>query len=316
MRHPYDARALALPALLLLLTACHGYHAPNTARAGSMPVPREVEQAERSELDRRVRERFAAEVPAGAEYRAAGAFRFVNTSVFSYIDRSDTGSAAFETPGYGVPDAGFDPATLDKESLLPRIETALRKAGLDRPDRRFASFYDELVGAARPAQLSPGFDPRQSSRLVARTASFERVTEGVPVFNSELLIGLLASGDIGRFRIHWPEIKPELVHKAVELQVALRSQSWKPPESLRQDGLEIVEMAAGVGHSGFADPGWKAEAVVRVLVRQEAKGTSLPIASTSYRYFDSSGREVRFSAFPTIPETLRARKSRTDKGLP
>jgi hypothetical protein len=48
------------------------------------------------------------------------------------------------------------------------------------------------------------------SKFVARSAAFRRSLEGVPVFGSELVIGLVPDGTIGRFRLHWPKIDEEV----------------------------------------------------------------------------------------------------------
>lgn len=90
---------------------------------------------------------------------------------------------------------------------------------------------------------------------------------------------------------------------AHQLREAVSAKHWNMPESLRDKDIEILDVMAGVGHSGFVDPGYRAKAVVRVLYRRVAKDLEYPLSSTSYKYFDQSGQEVRFTAFPKLPGT-------------
>jgi hypothetical protein len=60
-------------------------------------------------------------------------------------------------------------------------------------------------------------------------------------------------GTIGRLRVHWPAIDPKLVRDAQQLQKLVWGKSWNIPQELQEDGTEILEMTAGVGHSAFAN---------------------------------------------------------------
>ena len=164
------------------------------------------------------------------------------------------------------------------------------------------------MGVGEPKAFSKDFDPRKVSKHVARTVSFERLLEEIPVFGSELLVGLMPDGRIGRFRLHWPAIEPRTVKEAHQLREAVSLKRWDVPESLQAKDVEILDISAGVGHSGFPDPGFRAEAVVRVQYRKVAKGLEYPLSSTSYKYFDISGKEVQFTAFPKPSGTPADRK--------
>ena len=273
-----------------------------------MPKPRDVSRQENNELRDLLGRRFGAKITGKTGYRAAGPFRFVGDEDFLYIDRTDVGSVAFERPSYGNPANVQARVQLTRDVLLRRVQMALRGTDLDVPNRRFSEFQDEFVGAAQPARLSKSFDPRKASKLVARTLNFQRVENGLPVFGSEFLIGLGPDGRIGRLRKHWPQIDASLIAKAAELQKAFRSGRWKVPEEFRGDDFKIIEVTPGIGHSSFADPGFRADAVVRIIFRRTARGTQYPISSTGYKYFDSSGREVVFSKFPEGRETPRDQK--------
>jgi hypothetical protein len=76
--------------------------------------------------------------------------------------------------------------------------------------------------------------------------------------------------------------------------------------------LDMLESTVGVGHSGFATPGFGALPVVRVLYRKSTKETEQPLSSTGYKYFDVHGREVRFSNFPQLPGSTLAEKKAAD----
>ncbi|MFQ5796618.1 MAG: hypothetical protein ACE5JP_16435 [Candidatus Bipolaricaulia bacterium] len=269
---------------------------------------------ERSTLRELISERFRVEVLPDAQFQAAGPFRFASTEDFIYMDRMDVGSVAFEMSRYGISEKELDPSTITKEVLLPRMEVAFRQTGLDAKGQQFIGFQDEFVGTAQPRNLPPDFDPRRASKHVARTAVFQRVLDGVPVFGSELLIGLMPDGSIGRFRMHWPQIERSMVQEARELQDALRNERWTLPQIMRSNDIKILEIIAGIGHSGFADPGFRAGAVVRVLFRRVARDTPYPITSTAYKFFDVKGQEILFSIFPEIPGTSLEKKQLEEEG--
>jgi hypothetical protein len=252
--------------------------------------------------------RFNQPTPAEIGFTAAGPFRFVNTPAFLYVDRTDVGSVGFELSRYGVSSTALEPASLEREALLARAETALTRTGLRAEGRQFDTFFDEFAGAVQPRGLSIDFDPRSASKHVARTIAFKRTLDGVPVFGSELLVGLMPDGSIGRFRLHWPAIDAKVVEEAVGLQRAMRAQQWVLPESMRRSDIKVLETSAGIGHSGFSDPGFRAQAVVRVLYRKTSESSEYPLVSTGYIYFDASGREVVFSRFPKLPGTAASEK--------
>jgi hypothetical protein len=278
--------------------------------AGLMPKPQAVNAQERQVLLESVRKQFGDRLGEKPEVRAAGAYRFAGGKESVYISRKDLGSVAFESASYGAAKYDLDKNEVSQERLLPRIDAALERAGLKVPDRKFAWFQDEFAGAAPKGKES--IDPREHAKLVARTAAFTRSVDGVPIFGSELLVGLDPDGQIGRLRLHWPRIEPSMLRQARGLQEMVESKKWRLPKGVESEGTEILETIAGVGHSAFADPHFKATPVVRVLVRRVTRETQYPLQSTAYKYFDASGREVQFSAFPKIPGTPAARKPKVE----
>jgi hypothetical protein len=311
----YLAKQRILVALLLLCFAAsrsygqeESYRAPGLEPA--MPTPRDISPEEQTELKGAVLGRFVIKLPEKVKFDAAGDSRFVRSDEFQFIDRIDLGSVAFEDARYGVSQRALDPAAVTEDILLPRIKTALAKVGIEARGMTFAGFQDEFSGAAQPATLPRNFDPRKNSLLVARTATFNRRERGVPIFGSELLIGLMPNGRIGRLRLHWPELEPAILAEAQKLQKLVEGQRWTIPEELLDPAIEILDISAGVGHSGFATPGFSAQPVVRILVRKTGKDTEHPLASTRYKYFDVNGREVRFNTFPQISGTPQEEKTR------
>jgi len=276
--------------------------------AQSMPQPREVSKVEAQELTERLGTRFQKEPGKEVQFLAAGAYRFVSTPHFSYMERTDTGSVAFENPNYGIATKPLDEAALNRKTLLPRLEAVLRKTGLDITGMRFSRFQDEFAAAAEPKKLSRDFDPRKAGMHVARTVVYGREIEGLPIFGSELIVGMMPEGDIGRLRMHSPKIDPGLIAKAKKLQAAVGAKSWTVPRSLRSKDTKILEMRAGIGHSGFADPLFKAAAVVRVLYRTQSPDREYPLQTTGYKCFNQAGEEITFHAFPRLPGTPQASK--------
>jgi hypothetical protein len=306
-------QGILIPLLLLSFVAASRSYGqdeshPAPGLDSAMPAPRDISPEEQTDLKRALLGRLVIKLPQIVQFTAAGDFRFVRSGEFQLIDRIDLGSVAFEDARYGVSERALNPAAVTEDILLPRIKTALAKVGLEVHGMTFAGFQDEFSGAARPATLPRNFDPRNNSLHVARTATFNRRELGVPIFGSELLIGLMPSGWIGRLRLHWPELDPAIVADAQKLQELVERQRWTIPEELGDPAIEILDISAGVGHSGFATPGFSALPVVRILVRKTAKDTDL--VSTRYKYFDVNGREVRFNKFPQIPGSSAEGKRR------
>ncbi len=293
---------LSALALALLTAQCNGF--------AEMPEPRELRPQERDTLVRVIEERFGQSVPNDADFRAAGSFRFVDTERFHYMERTDINSVIFENVDYGVSDTPLEPADIRREVLLPRIERALLRSGLEAEGRRFTAFQDEFAGSAERQGLSIRINPRSASTHVARTAEFARSIDGVPVFGSELLVGLMSDSAIGRLRLHWPPIGERARDKARGLQRSLRTQTWTLPEEMRSDDIEILEVAAGIGHSGISAPDLRVEPAIRITYRRTSKDPDRPLASTGQKFFDASGDEITFQRFPEIEGTPRKEPER------
>lgn len=297
---------IALAALVALSVSAD----VQAAASDAMPKPRAVSAVERTELTRQVVTRFGQPEPAEMRVNAAGPYRFANGPGFLYIDRTDVGSMGFENVQYGINAPTLDRATAERGVVLGGVERALQRAGVRADGLVFDSFNDEYEGATQPDAMQPGFDPRQASRHVTRTAVFTRQIDGVPVFGSELMVGLMPDGTMGRFRMHWPALDAALVHQAAELQQAVQQQRWAPPSARAAAGEQILETRAGVLHTGFAEPGFEARAVVRLTVRRSSGGGErLALSSTGYRYYDGAGNEVKIGGVPATAGTPADRKA-------
>jgi hypothetical protein len=238
--------------------------------------------------------------PADAQFSAAGPFRVVVAARMQYLDRTDVGSVILERADYAATGVAFDSMVMSRATLLARVDDAMARSGLDAVGRRFVTFEDEFAGAApRGSAGAAPPDPRRVARLVGRTAEYERVVDGVPVFGSELVIGLMPDGRVGRLRLHWPKIDPALVVDARRLQERVKGRTWEVPSELRGGDTRILDVAAGVAHSGIADPGFRAAAVVRVTYRRVSPDSVLPLVTTGYKYFDANGREVVLTVYPS-----------------
>ncbi|MES2742034.1 MAG: hypothetical protein V4754_13925 [Pseudomonadota bacterium] len=288
---------------------CAAAGAPAQQPESSVPQRRELSRDEQIEVRKALIERFHLSLGKEAQFAGAGAFRFASSATLRYIDRSDTGSVAFENPQFGIWPRTQAAAPDSRDGLIGRVDGALRKSGLSANGMRFARFQEEYAASAPSEALARGFDPRKNGTLVARSALYERQLDGVPVFGSELLIGLMPDGSIGRLRLHWPKIEARVFEAARALQVAVRNQTWKKPEFVTRQDTEILDVSAGVGHAGFADLGARSAAVVRIVFRTRSTNTELPLQTTGYKFFDEGAREITFHSFTQLAATPAERKA-------
>jgi hypothetical protein len=299
------ARNISVAALLAVIVSL-GAHAQSIDPVA--PKPRTLTLDEQFELMKLVGIHFQQSVAKDAQYLAAGSFRFVNARTFQYMDRTDTQSFAYENPLYGAEKNALDPIAVAAESLLPRLEESLRRATLDLAERKFVRFQDEFASSAEPAFVSKGFDPRKAGMHMARTAIYERSIKGVPVFGSELMLGLMADGQIGRLRVHWPTLDARAVESALALNELVASGRWTLPLSVQSKQTKILEVTTGVGHSSFATPDFRQGAVVRVLYQTRSADPDTPLQTTGYKYFDAAGKEIVFDLYPREAATLATQK--------
>jgi len=294
-------------ALLLATLSASAAFAQTTGVAA--PKPREVGTTEQAQIARVVAARFGANFPSDTRYAAAGPFRFASNKLFSFIDRSDVGSIGLENPQYGINAKPLDPALVGRDVMVPRALKALDKAGINIGELVFANFEDEYVGAGQPQLLPKDYDPRKNSQLVARSVRFERQVNGLPVFGSEVLVGLLPDGSIGRLRYHAPPVDARQLEEAAGLSKLVKAGGWKLPDELRRSDIAVLDMRIGLGQSGFVSVVPRSAPVVRVLIRHLGSDKALPLQSTRYAYFDVNGAEVLLDDVAAVPASVADRKT-------
>jgi hypothetical protein len=287
---------LSIALTLLLSTGCTSMTKPDGSD-------------EKREIMDFVATRIGQKMPTDTHFQSTGAFRFAGAQDILFIERTDTGSIAFEVAEFGLIDHDLIETEISKDVLLPKIEDAIHRVGLPAEGRQFDYFQDEYAGTVQPATVNQTFDPRKVSKHVARSAVYVRTLKGIPVFSSELIVGLMPNGGIGRLRLHWPVIEVGLIDDAIVLQQLLKSGKWRLPDQFKDPGIERLEIIAGIHHSGFASPVYKARSVVRVQYRKTGgRGTKYQTSSTGYMYFDKKGNEIYFDQYPTIPGTKASAK--------
>jgi hypothetical protein len=279
-------------------------------REAVMPKPREVSGTEQEELAKLISLYTERDPPRELRFAAAGAYRFADSAQFRYFDRNDLGSVALELVRYGTGDRPLDFARLEPSELVLRGLRALERSGLDVRQLRFARLLDEYAGAAQPSLLPTDFDPRRASIQVARTLRFERAVDDLPVFGSEVLVGLMEDGTIGRLRYHAPVLDERVIERARKLRDAVANGTWKLPKLLYEPDTEVLEVQAGVGHSSFASPRYRSAAVVRVIYRRHGGEAEQRLQTTRYAYYDAAGREITLDVFPEAPGTAEGEKKR------
>lgn len=75
--------------------------------------------------------------------------------------------------------------------------------------------------------------------------SISRQTNGLPVWSSNMLLGLTKEKRIGFMQLHWPKIPDHMLTEARRLAYKVKH-DWRPPE---QQGATIESVEAGIIHS-------------------------------------------------------------------
>ena len=298
------ARPTALLSALLLWP---GLSVASGQSVVEIPSGRLVDARESSQLDQIVRGRYADTIPPGSRYRAAGPFRAVTTRAGYYFDRTDIGSVIYLRRSFGSDSVTFDSTKVTREFLLSRIDSVVSKVAPSASGRRFSHFQDQFVGSLDLKDTAT-VDPRTKGRLVARTAVFERLIDSIPVFGSELRIGLMPEKSVGELRVHWPVIKSSIIADARALRAAVASRRWSLPAQMRSSAIKVDSVTPGIVHTGIAQPAFFAAPVVRVVFRPVARDSVLKLSRPRAKYFDSSGAEVKLPVVPPLARTQSSKK--------
>src|SRR5262249_14104639 len=108
--------------------------------------------------------------------------------------------------------------------------------------------------------------------------------EGLPVWSSNMILGLADHRRIGYLQLHWPELPSLVIHEAHVLAHRVLH-GWVPPE---QPGAQIESIEAGIVHSAAIGFIMDISAVVRVVYRPDSKA----MGKKPLYYFDRHGKRI------------------------
>ena len=196
-------------------------------------------------------------------------------------------------------------ARLDSRTFFAQNE----RFGVDRPDGVFRGGDDELIERAvriverlgLPAEEIAGraavTEQTQAGRVEdgrvveveevqagKRFARLTRQVEGLPVWSSNVLVGLTALRTVGFLQLHWPRIPQEVAARAVKLASAAR-EGFTPPELA---GAKVESVEAGILHSPALGFLMEFQAAIRVVYAPEDE----TMGKKPVLYIDESGAEV------------------------
>jgi hypothetical protein len=152
----------------------------------------------------------------------------------------------------------IDPRELSREKVLQMVQGA--------------GEFDEVTGQAK----SDLWESKQRVLVAGRQV------DGVPVFSSRLYLALTASGEIGRLKLHWPEIPAPVLAEARRYQELVR-RGFKPPAAKEP----VASITAGVLHSSPRSRLLDMMAAIRV---EYAKGK---LGKARVVYLNAAGQQVR-----------------------
>lgn len=117
-----------------------------------------------------------------------------------------------------------------------------------------------------------------------RYAQLNRVVSGHPVWDSNVILGLRSSGEIGFLQVHWPELQPEAIDRASEFADKLHS-GWQAPDC---PGATFESSVAGITHSPAVASVMDIYPVIRVIYAPRDSN----IGRKPVRHVDLEGNEI------------------------
>jgi hypothetical protein len=217
----------------------------------------------------------------------------LRTGTFTVAKRSDSRTYFVRNTAYGPlsDDGVFDGSEEALRGTAARIFAGLKIDAREMLRERVlhilqgAGELDDATGATKA-------DPWESKQSVLTA---ERQVDGIPVFSSKLYLALTAGGDIGRLKLHWPEIPPGVLDEARRYQKLVRA-GFKPPP-----GGEVASITAGIIHSS---PRSRLLDILPVIRVEYAGG---PEGMPRVVYLDGGGQKVRarHDAHPAPPREHR-----------
>ena len=119
-------------------------------------------------------------------------------------------------------------------------------------------------------------------------ARLSRQIEGVPVWSSNVTLGLTKNGGIGFLEAHWPEIPNHVVAEAKRLAEKVK-EGWKPPE---QPGAKVESVEAGVVHSPAAGFVMDIYPAIRVIYGSHNEAHEAHLGKKMVLYLDRHSNSV------------------------
>lgn len=240
------------------------------------------DEAELKEMENLAREVFNLKL--GEIERTGSQYNFVGIKSKNILvsRRIDSRTYFVQDQRYGkLREAGVFEGS-DQE-LISFGKDLFRKLNIPQSEIREALVLQENIQVAR-VDSSTGIIEPEEPQKGQQLARFTRQNEGLPVFSSNLSLGLTAKGEIGFMQLHWPKIPDVVLAEAHRLKYKLEH-GWEPPE---QKGAIPESAEAGIVHS--AAPGFLMDiyAAIRVIYMSEEQvvGRKLTL------YYDRHGNIV------------------------
>ena len=180
--------------------------------------------------------------------------------------RLDSRTYFVEDSRYGI----GKPGGTCKRSASEQIKRArgiLEQTGVPLDEIRAEEVLTEKLAVARVDRETGAVHPEQvqDGRAMVRMS---RQSRGLPVWSSNLLLGLTEDEGIGFLQLHWPVLPEHVMHETQRLAFRVKD-GWQPPEHL-QAKVESVE--AGVVHSPAVGFTMEIHPAIRVIYARERHG--------------------------------------------
>jgi hypothetical protein len=155
------------------------------------------------------------------------------------------------------------------------------------------------VAGIDPASGKVTKEPVKEGKYFARLL---RQLDGLPVWDSNMILSLAEKGRIGYLQLHWPEI-PSLVLREAQRLAHKVSTDWKPRS---QSGGAIEAIEAGIIHSPAIGFFMDICAAIRVVYRTNSEQHR----QKPMYFYDRHGEEIPIPRQITLPEQEPDRRRR------
>jgi len=177
--------------------------------------------------------------------------------------------------------------TILKKVGIPSSEVAEHKVVTEKSQ---TAQVDKRGDKVEPGEVEGGRNLMLISRKI----------EGLPVWDSNVVIGLTENKQIGFMQLHWPEIPAHVVREAHKLAYKLKRE-WSPPTD---ESASVESAEAGITHSpaiGFVMDIFPA---IRVIYRSKEN-----LGRKKVLYLDRHGKSVPLPRQAEMPFSPPERRS-------